>query len=75
MYLELFHGRTTLDEQLEDWGTRGPILGPLTYVHTTYATHVKFAFTNSSEGDGWLYIVEDCIYYDGHNDVQPAVAF
>jgi hypothetical protein len=43
LYLRLYHGRATPDEQLEDWGSEGPVIGPLEYVHTTYMCDVKFA--------------------------------
>lgn len=44
MYLMLFHGRSAPDEQLDNWGSNGPILGPLCYVHTTYASSIAFEF-------------------------------
>lgn len=34
--LRLFHGRNHPDEQLEDWGFDGPVLGPLDGIHLTY---------------------------------------
>ncbi|HEV2327638.1 MAG TPA: hypothetical protein VGY56_02490 [Verrucomicrobiae bacterium] len=62
VYLELFHGRKTKDEELDDWGTPGPIFGPLAYVHTTYQDHIKF----EQNGD-WheLWLAEGMIFYDG----------
>jgi hypothetical protein len=27
VYLQLFHGRKTPDEQMSGWGTEGPVLG------------------------------------------------
>jgi hypothetical protein len=36
LYLHLYHGRKDPDENLEDWGSEGPVIGPLAYVHTTY---------------------------------------
>lgn len=44
LYLHLFHGRRTPTETLDDWGFEGPALGPLDYVHTTYAHDVKLGF-------------------------------
>ena len=41
VYLHLFHGRTSPEQDMEDWGTNGPTIGPLDYVHTTYANHIK----------------------------------
>lgn len=43
VYLHLFHGRDTIDQEMEDWGETGPAIGPLDYVHTTYGAEVKFA--------------------------------
>jgi hypothetical protein len=43
VYLTMFHGRDSVDEELEDWGSQGPTIGPLDYVHLTYAIDVKFA--------------------------------
>ncbi len=67
IYLELFHGRRSLTEQLDDWGSQGPILGPLAFVHTTYAADIKIE-TASGE-DGVLYLCgderADLLYYDG----------
>ena len=67
VYLELFHGRQTLTEELADWGTEGPIVGPLRYVHTTYATDIKI---ETADGVGEiLHLVgeetPDLLYYDG----------
>ncbi|GEM_PF-912660 len=43
LYLHLYHGRKDPDEDLEDWGSDGPVIGPLAYVHTTYMCDIKFA--------------------------------
>lgn len=37
LYLNLFHGRKTPDEQLDDWGSNGPIIGPCD-INCTYGT-------------------------------------
>ena len=49
LYIGLFHGRWSHDEVLEDWGFNGPIIGPLEYVHTTYASHIKFEFVHPAD--------------------------
>ena len=36
VYLELFHGRETVDEEMDDLGSQGPVIGPLPFLHTTY---------------------------------------
>ena len=67
VYLELFHGRKTPGEQLDDWGTQGPILGPLAFVHTTYAQDIKIQTADGHAGV--LRVVgeemPDVLYYDG----------
>ena len=41
LYLQLFHGRKSVDEDMEDWGTDGPYFGPLTAVHLDYKSHLR----------------------------------
>jgi len=60
VYLYLFHGRKSPEEQLEDWGDRGPVLGPFPFVHTTYCADIKCGY----EGEE-LQIVGELVYYDG----------
>ena len=51
-YMKLFHGRNTPDEDLDDWGADGPIIGPLQWVHTTYGATIRLAFVdNGTEAD------------------------
>lgn len=64
VYLHLFHGRKTVDEQLEDWGEDGPVIGPLDFAHTTYASDIKIREEESGE-NGWLDIIEGMVYYNG----------
>ncbi len=46
LYLGLFHGRDTPDADMDDWGFVGPIIGPLEYAHTTYASEIKLHFVD-----------------------------
>ena len=64
LYLTLYHGRRSPEEDLEDWGLQGPTFGPLEYVHTTYAYHIKLGIPNY-KGAPSLYVIEDLLYYDG----------
>jgi hypothetical protein len=50
LYLGLFHGFKNEDERgkANDWGSNGPLIGPLTYVHTTYASHIHIRFPENS---------------------------
>lgn len=57
--LHLFHGRKSLNENLDDWGEDGPVF-KCDYVHTTYG-----AFIHTAEERHDLHIIKDCVYYDG----------
>jgi hypothetical protein len=37
LYIRLFHGRTDPDQDMDDWGSDGPVFGPYEFAHTTYA--------------------------------------
>lgn len=54
VYLSLFHGRRAPDEQLSDWGTSGPVIGPLRYCHTTYMSSVRFEFMTAEDHDRYF---------------------
>ena len=41
VYIELLHGRNLPDEELDDWGYNGPVLGPFPFFHTTYNSDIK----------------------------------
>lgn len=45
LYLALFHGRDSRDEHMKDWGFNGPVIGPLEWVHTTYASQMRLMFS------------------------------
>ena len=62
-YIRLYHGRTSIDEKLDDWGWNGPTLGPYESIQLTYGTHIKMHKADHFEDLG---IVEDLIYYDGY---------
>ena len=51
VYLHLYHGRLDPDEQLEAWGFDGPTLGPLEYVHGTYASTLQGQFIDRNVPD------------------------
>jgi hypothetical protein len=44
IYIGLFHGRSTEDEELEDWGFNGPVIGPLKFWQTTYQHDIRGEF-------------------------------
>ena len=63
IYIRLYHGRTSIDEHLDDWGWNGPILGPYESIQLTYGTHIKLHKADHFED---LAVVEDLIFYDGY---------
>lgn len=63
LYFRLFHGRIDPEQDLNDWGSDGPVLGPYDFVHTTYAHHIIFGKPNDDSHE--LFVVEDMLYYDG----------
>lgn len=77
MYLGLFHGFKNEQERqdTDDWGEKGPCIGPLIYAHTTYAAHIKLRFKDDetahrfgyNEADDFneIKIKGDVVEYDG----------
>jgi len=64
VYLRLFHGRTDPAQQMDDWGSDGPILGPYLFCHTTYSCHLKLGRPDG--GCDELHIAAtDLLYYGG----------
>jgi len=51
LYLGLFHGRETPMEKMDGWGFNGPAIGPLSWVHTTYAADIKIEFENAEDAE------------------------
>ncbi len=63
LYLRLFHGRSDPAEQLDDWGSDGPVFGPYQFVHTTYTYHVKLGKPDGTFDE--LSVFDDMLYYGG----------
>lgn len=63
IYLRLFHGRTNPRQDMDDWGSDGPVLGPYLFAHTTYAWDIKLGKPDGNCDE--LYAFEDMVYYDG----------
>ena len=49
MYVQLLHGRKTVDEELDDWGYDGPCLGPIEWMHITYNNTLNIKFCDEDE--------------------------
>jgi hypothetical protein len=62
MYLRLFHGRRNPDENLNDWGLDGPVIGPCVAITSTYAAHVRLHDENDNEL--WLEYQGDLLAFD-----------
>ena len=77
MYLGLFHGFKSHEERAakQDWGSQGPLIGPLVYAHTTYASEVKLKFTDPS--DATKYGLKYGLENDGHlvTDEEDCIVF
>jgi len=64
LYLRLFHGRSDPNQEMDDWGSDGPILGPYLFCHTTYNCHLKLG--RPDDGRDELYIAGfDMVFYGG----------
>jgi hypothetical protein len=61
IYIQLFHGHHTADEELEDWGFDGPILGPFPWFHITYGDDIKL-------GDDPIIVAREEITFPTHDD-------
>jgi hypothetical protein len=49
LYLAAYHGRESVDRQMDDWGSSGPLFGPLISCHTTYARLIRLQFESASD--------------------------
>lgn len=49
LYLSIFHGRESIEQQMDDWGSPGPLFGPLEFCHTTYANLIRIQFESASD--------------------------
>ena len=63
LYIRLFHGRTNPNQDMDEWGSDGPVFGPYEFVHTTYTHHVKLGKPDGNCDEMFLH--EDMFYYDG----------
>jgi hypothetical protein len=61
--LELFHGRRTPGEALDDWGSQGPVF-LVEWVHMTYCSSIRFGLEGPA-CEGELEFVNDLVYYGG----------
>ena len=62
LYISLFHGRTSPDEKIGDWGFDGPVIGPVAVSWTYGSVRVHDTLYTSFE---FLPTKEDFVAYDG----------
>jgi len=70
LYLTMTHGRTDPEQQMDDWGTEGPSIGPLKWCHITYNASINLAFASGEITEPMLqrdplHFHDDMLYYDG----------
>jgi hypothetical protein len=63
LYIRLFHGRSDPAQDMDDWGTDGPVFGPYKFVHTTYKNYLRLC--NPDDAFKELFLSEDLLFYDG----------
>ena len=63
LYIELYHGRTDPDEQMDDWGFSGPVLGPFEFIHHTYLSHIRVGYRGECYD---LPLHDDMVEYRGN---------
>ena len=63
-YLGLFHGRTDPKQSLDDWGFPGPVIGPVNWVHITYASEMKVALLGECDASLVIPVVEGCAEFE-----------
>ena len=63
LYIRLFHGRCDPDQQMDNWGSDGPIFGPYVFVHTTYGSFLRLGRQDGICDE--LHVHEDMVYYNG----------
>jgi hypothetical protein len=73
LYLRLYHGRKDPLENLEDWGSDGPIFGPYENIQITYEAHIKMHASDHFDDLAWR---DDLVFYDGiyYGDVEIVAA-
>ena len=74
LYLQLYHGRSEPDQQMDDWGFTGPTFGPLAYVVQTYFATLRLH--GDADQELWLKRCDDMIMWQGayYGDMSVFIA-
>ena len=63
LYIRLFHGRTDPNQDMDEWGSDGPVLGPYKFVHTTYKNYIRLGKPDDNCDE--VFLADDMLFYDG----------
>jgi hypothetical protein len=76
VYLKLLHGRLDPNQDMQDWGFNGPVLGPFEAVHITYRDELR-CLGDSEPSELILRYTEDMLTYEGkyYGDFEIAADF
>ena len=77
VYIKLLHGRHDPNEDMQDWGFHGPVLGPFEAVHFTYRDHIRCITNSATEDELELGFTDDMLTYEGkyYGDFEIAAEF
>lgn len=51
MQLHMYHGRLSVDQDMDDWGTEGPYLKGVEYIVVTYMSTFRVGFIDQASFD------------------------
>lgn len=63
LYLRLYHGRTNPEQEMDDWGFEGPVIGPVTAVVATYLQDIR-VFGERPTDELWLESTKGMIVWE-----------
>ena len=77
VYIKLLHGRDDPDQDMQDWGFAGPLLGPFEALHFTYRNHIRCISNSATEEELELGFTDDMLTYEGkrYGDFEIAAEF
>ena len=63
IYIHLYHGRTDPNQDMDEFGEDGPLIGPIEGLHVTYHSHIRPVI----DGDActFMHWHDDMLYFDG----------
>lgn len=64
IYLNLFHGRKKIEEDMDDWGTQGPTF-KLNGIYSTYGWQLKLDVDDTQNDMIAFELVDGMVIYDG----------